>query len=316
MPRILSPRNRLALLAGLLFGVAGPGHAQDGRDLRQVPAVAIPAFEPGAGPTVWIDEGHNDMHTAEGTYWPLAEMLRRDGFVVEGWASSFEDDLPGPRDVLIISNALHDRNKEDWSLPNPSAFSGVEIERLVEWVRGGGGLLLIADHMPLAGAAADLGAALGFEFRNGFAVDTAGADESGTWAPWTGASTLTFRAADGSLADHPIRAGRQGTGSSVDSVVTYTGQAFRSPPAADPLYLLPATTISLEPQTSWEFDGETTDVTDVGGWHQGAALEFGEGRVVVFGEAAQFRALGDLQNLKGPNGTFARNVIEWLAGVL
>ena len=134
--------------------------------------------------------------------------------------------------------------------------------------------------------------------------------------PWTGSSTFTFRALDGSLSDHPIRAGRPGSASGVDSVVTFTGQAFRSPPAADPLFVLPATTVSLEPYTSWAFDGETTGVTDVGGWHQGAALELGEGRVVVFGEAAQFRALGDLENLKGPNGTYARNVSEWLAGVL
>lgn len=296
----------------LAFGAAG---AQAPHDPDQVPEVAHPAFARGTGPTVWIDAGHNAMHTAEGTYWTLAELLRQDGFVVEGWTGSFEERVPGPGDVLIISNALHERNVEDWSLPNPSAFTQGEIERIVAWVRDGGGLLLIADHMPLAGASADLGAAFGFEFRNGFAVDTAAAAD-GTYGPWTGTSTFVFRASDGSLGAHPVRDGRRGAESVVDSVITYTGQAFRSPPGAVPLYVLRETTVSLEPRTAWEFDSETTDIADAGGWHQGAALEYGRGRIVVFGEAAQFRPLGERRNMKGPNGTYARNVVEWLARVL
>jgi hypothetical protein len=212
--------------------------------------------------------------------------------------------------VLVISNALADRNVGDWSLPTPSAFSETEIDALVEWVRDGGRLLLIADHMPFPGAAADLGAAFGFEFGNGFAVDTA-AEASPTFAPWRGTSTFAFRAADGSLGAHPILSGR-GEGSAVEVVEAFTGQAFRSPEDAVPLLILAPTTISLEPDTAWSFSASTR-VVDVGGWHQGAALLYGRGRVVVLGEAAQFRP-GDGTVLLGDNGRFARNVVEWLAG--
>ncbi len=75
--------------------------------------------------------------------------------------------------------------------------------------------------------------------------------------------------------------------------------------------ILPPTTVSLEPDTAWTFS-ERTRVVDVGGWHQGAALDVGQGRVVVFGEAAQFRP-GSGRVLFGHNGRFARNVIEWPA---
>lgn len=276
-----------------------------------VPAIDDPAFGRGEGPTVWIDAGHNVMHTAEGTYWALGEMLRRDGFRVRTWEGAFSDSLPPPGHVLLISNALANRNVSEWSLPTPSAFSDGEIEALVGWVREGGRLLLIADHMPFPGGAADLGAALGFEFRNGFAVDTTAAD-SGAFAPWRGNAAFVFEAADGSLGEHPILSGRDGE-SSVDSVATFTGHAFRSPDAAIPLLILSPSTVSLEPDTAWSFS-ERTRVVDVGGWHQGAALELGRGRVVVLGEAAQFRPGGG-GVLLGENGRFARNVVKWLAGV-
>lgn len=279
---------------------------------EHVPTVENPAFEPGAGPTVWIDSGHNNRHTTEGTYWAFAEMLRRDGFRVRTWEAEFSDSLPAPGDVLVISNALADRNVGDWSLPTPSAFSEAESAALVEWVQDGGRLLLIADHMPFPGAVADLAAALGFEFRNGFAVDTAAGTESPAYSPWRATGSLVFRAADGSLGRHPILNGR-GDASAVDSVATFTGQAFRSPERAVPLLILSPTTISLEPDTAWTFSASTR-VVDVGGWHQGAALELGQGRVVVLGEAAQFRP-GRGQRLLGDNGRFARNVVEWLAGV-
>jgi hypothetical protein len=38
------------------------------------------------------------------------------------------------------------------------------------FVERGGALLLIADHMPMAGAASDLGLAFGVHFENGFAL--------------------------------------------------------------------------------------------------------------------------------------------------
>lgn len=204
-------------------------------DVAHVPEIESPAFTPGEGPPVWIDAGHNVMHDAEGTNWAFGEMLRRDGFRVRTWTHVFTDSLPEVGDILVVSNALADRNAEDWSLPTPSAFSGAEVGRLAGWVSDGGRLLLIADHMPFPGGAADLGAAFGFEFSNGFAIDTATESKSQSYLPWTGSSTFTFRRADGSLVAHTILQGRS-EWSRVDSVMTFTGQAFRSPAAAAALH--------------------------------------------------------------------------------
>ncbi len=44
------------------------------------------------------------------------------------------------------------------------------MEAVTEWVRAGGALFLIADHMPFPGAAENLAAAFGFTFYNGFAI--------------------------------------------------------------------------------------------------------------------------------------------------
>jgi len=68
---------------------------------------------------------HHNFHTADGRYAPFAKLLRRDGYRVEAWRTPFGA-LRGV-DVLVISNALHERNEKDWSLPTPSAFTTEEI---------------------------------------------------------------------------------------------------------------------------------------------------------------------------------------------
>ncbi len=69
------------------------------------------------------------------------------------------------------------------------------------------------------------------------------------------------------------------------------------------------------PEVAWEFSEETRRVP-VGGWFQGAAAQFGDGRLVVLGEAAMFRPIGEGGSIPGQNGQFALNVIHWLSGVL
>ena len=57
----------------------------------------------------------------------------------------------------------------DDAYPHPSAFTRDDISELVKWVRGGRSLLLIIDHAPVPGAAADLGAVLGINMLDGHA---------------------------------------------------------------------------------------------------------------------------------------------------
>ncbi len=53
-----------------------------------------------------------------------------------------------------------------------------------------------------------------------------------------------------------------------------------------------------------------------GNGRSGAAARFGDGQLVVFGEASQFRPGDDGESLPGQNGQFAINVIRWLSGIL
>ncbi len=87
-----------------------------------------------------------------------------------GFADGFGNEALRHCDVLVISNALHEGNVSDWSLPTPSAFTSEEVESVRARVEAGGGLWLIADHMPLPGAAHELAATFGFELGNGFAM--------------------------------------------------------------------------------------------------------------------------------------------------
>lgn len=279
----VEPTVLLALMVGLLL-VPVPGIGQQVPDTAFRPETGPPAHRPGTGPRVVLDEAHNNFHTVDGRYQTFAGVLRRDGFVVEGGTGSFTAASLADVDLLVIANALHDSDVEEWRLPNPSAFTQAEIQAVSGWVRNGGSLLLIADHMPFPGAAADLAASFGFELMNGFAgVDVA-----------RGSVPLIFRTSDGGLSDHPIVRGGGGP-MRVDSVATFTGEAFRIPPGAVSLLTLPPGSVSLNPEVAWEFM-ETTDVEDVGGWSQGAVAEVGRGRVAVFGEAAMFSA-----QLAGPN---------------
>jgi hypothetical protein len=310
----------LALLAPTALLLANPLPAQQLADTAFHYAIAHPAYAAGAGPIVAIDEAHYDFHTASGRYLPFARLLERDGYVVRPWTEPFTREGLQRVRVLVIANALAERNRvrdatADWSLPTPSAFSAEEIAAVHAWVAGGGSLLLIADHMPFGGNAADLAAAFGVRFTNGFAADT---------SP-LGALPLVFRRADGSLPASAIADGRA-PDERVDSVATFTGQAFEADSSAHAQGLLvfgPGATMLL-PDAAWVFH-RSTPRRSIAGWFQGAALRVGAGRAAMFGEAAMFSAqvagprrvpAGMNAPIAAGNAQFLLNVLHWLTGLL
>jgi hypothetical protein len=299
-------------MAGLIacLGAALPraAAAQQVGDTAFVWEVPRPAFPAGEGPRVLVDEAHGNFHTVSGRFAPFARLLRADGFVVDGLSEDFTAETLADADLLVIANALHPDNEEEWSLPTPSAFSTGEMDAVEAWVEEGGALLLIADHMPFPGAAEELAARFDFEMNNGFAMDTA--------SP----GPFVFRRSDGSLAEHPITSGWS-PDEAVDSVTTFTGQAFRAPGNARTLLTLRDGIVSFVPDVAWEFSAETPTV-DVGGWSQGAVVDVGRGRVAIFGEAAMFTAqrtgdgapMGMNAPMAGDNPRFVLNLVRWLAG--
>ena len=276
------------------------------------PFLKNPEYLPGKGPVVFIDEGHHNFHTKNGRFFAFAKLLERDGYKVEEFKGQFSKKKLSEGKILVISNALNKINVNDWFLPTPSAFEVNEIEELRQWVFDGGSLFLIADHMPMAGAAHDLAAVFGFDFTNGFAVDTSN----------KGPSLFTVR--DNTLMESEITKGRDST-ESVEQIATFTGQAFKiSGNNARPILKFNSSHTNFLPDTAWVFNEKTVKY-NLEGWSQGAFTEYGNGKVVVFGEAAMFTAqiAGPQKNKVGMNSDIASrnfqlalNIIHWLDGKL
>lgn len=313
--------GRIWICAGVLFFLGCQAVDLQTRDDAYSFEVLSPAFAPGRGPNVCIDEAHNNFHTADGGYRPFAEMLRNDGFSVARFDRKFSVENLSNCDLLVIVNPLADENKEDWSYPHPSAFSKDEIIALLKWIRLGGRLALIADHSPFAAAARDLGAVLGIVMFNSVAYGTT--DENN----YSNIEIDQFTVLDNTLRSHPILRGRS-EAERISTVTTFWGQAAQVSQDWAPLLVFgPTATAVLQMDQAFQPDiprGQWPRFS-IDGWIQVAARSLGEGRVVFMGEAAACTAqvqktpdgeflMGMNNPLATQNAQFCLNTMRWLAG--
>lgn len=292
------------MIPGLLF-------CQQIADTTYKPIIQNPLYELGKGSVIFIDEGHHNFHTKDGRYKAFSILLERDGYNVTAYKGLFKERELAKGKILVISNALNEMNVDDWFLPNPSAFTKSEIAILKKWVNNGGSLFLIADHMPMAGAATDLAAEFGFEFTNGFVFNMNSRGPS------------FFNLKDKTLHINTITKGRD-KNESVEQIATFTGQAFNIPEDASPILTFDENYINKLPDTAWVFNDNTTQY-GVKGWSQGAFKKYGKGKIVVFGEAAMFTAqlagpnqfkFGMSSDIAPENYQLLLNIIHWLDGKL
>ena len=304
---------RVILLFTLVTVMFVPCLAQQLADENFSPPITSPAYAQGKGPLVLIDGGHNNFHTADGRYLPFARLLRRDGYQVRSTAGKFTKEALAAARILVISNAIGDENVGNWTNPTSPAFDIEEIEIIENWVSQGGSLFLVADHMPMGGAAQSLAAAFDVKFYNGFAMDTTNT---------TGPPDM-FSAANGTLHPSAITRGRN-TEEEISEVASFTGQAFELPDHATPLITMGASVVQLLPDTAWQFHDGTPTV-QARGWAQGAFLNHGKGKVVLFGEAAMFSAqlagssrfpMGMNHPKAHQNPQFLLNIIHWLDNLI
>jgi hypothetical protein len=210
--------------------------------------------------------------------------------------------------VFVISNALGHENVKDWKLPAVSAFTTDEINVVESWVRSGGVLLLIADHAPYSGAAADMAARFGFKFENGFAGSARNAKPK-----------LSFHRSKGELASHPITDGRIDE-ERVDKITTFSGSAFQFDANSTSLLTFGPSSYFYKSTQPPRVKKDTPKLS-LQGWSQGAVRVYGRGRVAVFGEAAMFTSRkgsnGKLNGFSAPgaedNAQFLRNLFTWLS---
>jgi ketosteroid isomerase-like protein len=231
-----------------------------------------PLFQTSTKPKILIDGQHNNFHQKAGRYAPLNNILEEAGFQTDINTKNFEDlsELQNI-DILVIANAIHQKNLGNWNNPTHSGFSKKEIANIQTWVKNGGSLLLIADHMPFAGAAADLATSFDITLLNGFT----GIQQ--TWPP----NSFSVKETN----QHEVYKKYFYT----DSVATFTGSAVKFPDKKYSILHFNATDSIYLCDTAWVFN-KNTNVIPLKDYSQGGMMPFGRGKVAVFCEAAMFTA--------------------------
>lgn len=276
-PRIQETMRTLILLSLLLAGNAAPS------------------------PTpvrVLFDDAHYNVHTSDGRYKPFVELARSAGLEVRSNQERFTASALAGSNVLVIAGARGAAPPAPLPERGRPAFTPEEADAIRDWVKAGGGLLLITDHYPLGSANQTLASRFGVTMSNAWADDPAKSDRS--------VGGLVFSRENGGLADHPITDG-------VNRVATFTGQSLAGPSGSVPLLRFGENAVDRLPP-------DQTQTASAAGRAQGIALEFGKGRVVVLGEAAMLTAsdgadqAGGLDKAGIDNRRLALNVLRWLAG--
>lgn len=164
------------------------------------PMIEDRAYAIGTGPVVCVDASHGNAYTVTNGFWPFADLVRRDGYVVRSLTAFDEASRDGCR-VLVIA----------------APRSRVDAGQLRRWVADGGSLLLVADR--------DSSVWLS-ELAGSFEVGLLAAPER----------TGRFRTTDQTLRAHAIVRGRHAKESS-SSVTVFAGLAIQVPAIAEPLFV-------------------------------------------------------------------------------
>jgi hypothetical protein len=271
---------------------------------------------------VMLDEAHhNIMATASGGYRPLVSLLTEADFTVTPNPLPFSPERLTTTDVVVVANPNGADERAPVDRRAASAFTEAEIDAVEQWVRGGGGLLLVTDHYPTGVAARPLAQRFGVKLSGGWTDDPAH-----RWA-LTGYGQifghLVFSLENGLLADHPITRGSDEY-EKIEGVSTITGGSMEGPAGSVSLLRLSPTAVDWIPSRTPRRPSNTTPQTQArdfnpcpscdqvssAGHSQGIAFVFGRGRVVVIGEMG---ALVDYSVPGMQNRQFALNVVRWLA---
>ncbi len=283
-------------------------------DMRADMSVDMPKFDSANAPNVLFDAGHENFHNIHTTYEPFATLLKNDGVLIREHQGLFTENSLTNIDLLIIANAWAPEQKEGGVT---SAFSESEIQVLTDWIRKGGSLWLIADHDPFGGAASYLASALGVGMASVRTVDTLRVN------PEIGRNTwLEYTQENGGLGQHSILQG-DSPESAIKRVITFTGQSLSFDSTWTSILRLSQSAQNY--YTRADASSASTDTSTyyaVPGQSQLIARKYGDGRIVIAGEAAMFTAqevriffktIHFGFNYQGyDNKKLAVNIIHWL----
>lgn len=309
----------------VLIGSSSCSKSAQIADPNFIPKNTKHSFSKINSPIVFIDEAHNNFHTANGRYKPFSQVLLSDGYTVKSSKEKFTVQYLQYANILVIANAL-DKNRRDFTPPFGDAFDTDEIKAVKKWVAQGGSLFLVADHTPFPKVIEKLALAFGFKFNNGHVDEAIFRIDNNTLVKHVitnGNSDLQSDDQLGIFTDAIGQAIIKGASHSkhIVQVKTFGGSAFQIPKNAEPLLILGKGAISLMPDIPFKINADTPRIS-MDGWYQGAVLEVGEGRIAVFAEAMMFssqltvktgKKYGLLSDGAEQNEQFLLNVMHWLS---
>ncbi|MFV0571131.1 MAG: YybH family protein [Xanthomarina gelatinilytica] len=259
-----------------------------------------PKYQGNKTALIGIDASHNNLHKLDGGFAPYAKLLKADGYQMVAVNTINQNTLKS-LNTLVIANAIHPSNVGNWKRPITNAFSVEEIDLLEKWVSNGGSLMVVADHMPYAGATNELAKKFGFSYEDGFVMS-----ESEIWPP------ESYSKKQGNLFETPITI-------DIDSIAGFTGSGLRIPKNAIAIASFPKTHQLLIPEEAWQFETNTKKLS-ADDLVMGAIMQYGKGKVAFFTEAAMFTAqivqdrfkVGFNSPRAPQNLQFVLNTIHWL----
>ena len=305
------PKSFCVLLMMVWIGVFDPGtpNAQQVIDTEFHFENKYPAYPINKGPKLLIDKAHSP-YVARGAYEPFLKLVREDGFQTNSLDTKITANSLADTQILVVVNAYKKTYSQFPIMQPPAAHDADEIEIISEWVSNGGRLLIISDHAPFAGGTSALAEKFGFTFFNGYALRKSS-------LPFNHGS-INYQINDGLNHEHPIIKGGFGK-AKITQFFTFNGTAFIAPAGAQSLLTIPNGFVVLMARSLKQVD--TAPQINVSGLSAGSTLNYGNGRVAVFAEAAAFSAqvLNKLKKMgmNHPNGAknpiFALATMRWLA---
>ncbi|MEK6302809.1 MAG: hypothetical protein AABO41_19030 [Acidobacteriota bacterium] len=294
-------------------GMVGQPQAVDGAFNAHVSRPAYVTKHPKA----LFDEAHNNADTSSGRYKPFADLITADGYAVRPNNEKFSKSALKDYQVLIVVNASGPPGQRR----DASPFSDQECDAVRDWVNSGGALLLISDQAPFSTAVAALSKRFDIDLTKGFTIDSVYHNKD------SGDETeLVFSRDNALLGDHPITRGRDAT-ERINRIITFTGTSLKGPAGSVPFLKLGDSAkdvirSDLKPSSPGEAAPDPKQVSAVGR-AQAVALAFGNGRVVVLGEAAMLTAQVALRGFRFgmnvsdiDNRQLALNFMHWLSGLV
>lgn len=283
-------------------------------DLQADVSVSSPKFNPETSPRVSFDSGHGNFHDINTTYAPFAELMKNDGIILSTHEGFFTKNNLQDINLLIIVNATL---SEDHGVEVSSAFTEEEIYILTKWIQDGGSLLLIADHDPFGSATSELAEALGVGMSSVWTVDSLRFSEAIDNKTW-----LEFSEENKGLGQHSILQ-NEIPESAVRRVITFTGQSLSFDSTwISILQLSPSARNYFSRSEALVAASDTTTYFAVPNQSQLIARKYGNGRIVIAGEAAMFTAQEVRIFLKSYHAGFnyngydnkklVLNIIHWL----